>query len=106
MTRSARTPVATAIVLLAIVSIGSPLLAQPPLRVTMPGAAFSAEGRGDDVAVDDVAGGKRFRGKGFAKVIVKAALQLPPSSSADPTVQRLVVHFRTSPSGPSVRSVE
>jgi hypothetical protein len=83
-----------------------PLLARAPFRVTIPGTAFTVEGRGADVTVDDVGGGRRFRGKGFAKVIVRGTLQIPPSNVADPRMQRLVVHFRTSPQGPSLRSVE
>ena len=106
MTRSARAHIPTAVVLLAVVAIGSPLLAQPAVRVTMPASAFTVEGSGRDVTIDDVGGGRRFRGKAFAKVIVKGALQIPPSASTDPRLQRLVVHFRTSPSGPSLRSVE
>jgi hypothetical protein len=40
---------------------------------------------------------------------MRAALKMPPSSSADPKVQpvqRLIIRFRTSPSGPSLRAVE
>jgi len=95
--------IATAAFLVAALSSSTPLLAQT-MRVNMPGNAFQAEGR--DVATDDVAGGRRFRGKAFATVVLRGVLQVPPSSAADPKLQRLVIHFRTSPSGPSLRSVE
>ena len=104
--RSLRAHVATTTFVLSVMSIGPPLFAQSAVRVTIPGTAFTAEGRPEDVATDNVAGGRRFRGKGFAKVIVRGTLQLPAPSAADPRMQRLVVQFRTSPSGPSLRSVE
>ena len=84
--------------------IGLSLDAQTPVRIIIPGTSFTAEGR--DVAVDDVPGGRRLRGKGFAKVMVRGNIQLPAASAADPKMQRLAVHFRTSPSGPSLRAVE
>ncbi len=101
---AARFHLATATVLLAALSMALPLVAQTPLRVTIPGNAFTAEG--NNVAVDDVAGGRRFRGKAFAAVKLRATVQVPPPASADPILQRLVVHFRASPSGPSLRLVE
>ncbi len=97
--------IATAAFFLAVVSAG-PLIAQTPFRVNIPGSAFSPEGRGEKVVVEDVAGGRRFRGQAFARLILRAVLQMPPTGSADPKMQRLVIHFRTSSSGPSLRSVE
>src|SRR5438552_1064228 len=85
--------------------VGLPVLAQAPIRVNIPGSAFKVEGRGGDVAIDDTAGGRRFRGKAFARLILLANVRLPPGSSADSRMQRLVVHFRTSSLGPSLRSV-
>ncbi len=102
----ARLVLIAATCLLAGLSLSPPLLAQTPVRVTIPGAAFKVEGRADEVRVDNVAGGQRFRGKAFASVIVRTTLQMPPATSADPKMQRLVIHFRTSASGPSLRSVE
>jgi hypothetical protein len=94
---------ATAAFCLGALFSGRPLLAQA-VRVAIPGTAFTPEGR--HTAVDDVAGGRRFRGVAFAKVILRAVIQLPPASTAEPKIQRLVVRFRTSRSGPSLRSVE
>jgi hypothetical protein len=72
-------------------------------RVTIPGASFSVEGLGKGTRVDDVHDGRRFRGQAFAKIILRAPVQLP---TADPKMEGLAVHFRTSQSGPSLRSVE
>jgi hypothetical protein len=94
---------ATVACFLAALSLSPTLLAQT-VRVNTPGTAFSAEQSG--VTVDDVAGGRRFRGRAFAKVTLRAVLRMPAASAADPKMQRLVIHFRTSPSGPSLRSVE
>jgi len=91
---------------LLVSAIGAPLMAQTPVRVNMPGTAFTPEGSGSQVVVDDVPGGRRFRGKADALLKLRAVLRMPPSSSAEPKMQRLVIHFRTSPEGPSLRSVE
>lgn len=72
-------------------------------RVTIPGTAFSVEGLGKGTRVDDVHDGRRFRSQAFAKIILRATIQLP---TADPKMEGLAVHFRTSQSGPSLRSVE
>ena len=93
---------------LASLSLAASSLAQIPLRVTIPGSAFTLEGQ--SAQVDDVAGGRRFRGVGFATLTLRAVIPLPSSKSADPKVQRLVVHFRTSGatcrSGPCLESVK
>lgn len=74
------------------------------VRVKTPGAAFTPEGRG--VTVDDVPGGRRFRGKPGARVTIRGLLAIPAPKSGEPRMQGLVVHFRTSPSGPRLRAVE
>jgi len=104
--RTVHSPIATAALVVTALVISTPLLAQLPVRVNLPGTAFSPEGRGDKVVVEDVAGGRRFRGQAFSELTLRGVLRLPPASSAAPKVQRLVLHFRTSPSGPSLRSVE
>jgi hypothetical protein len=81
----------------------SPVWAQN-VKVNIPGGAFSA--RGTRVAVEDVGGGRRFRGEAFALVTLQAKLQIPSASVAEPRLQRLVIRFRTSASGPSLRAVE
>src|SRR3954469_14388398 len=73
------------------------------VKVNIPGGAFNAVGAG--VAVDDVSGGRRFRGEARALVTLQATLQMP-TSVAEPRLQRLVIRFRTSTSGPSLRAVE
>jgi hypothetical protein len=97
----------TAVFFLAVLSIGQPLFAQVPVpvRVNIPGSAFSVERRDGQAVVDDVTGGRRFRGQAFSQLMLRAAIRMPPSSTADPRLIRIVVHFRTSPSGPSLRSV-
>jgi hypothetical protein len=97
---------ATLVCAAGLVVVPATLLAQVPVRVTIPAAAFSAEGASARVTVTDGPGGRRFRGPAFSKVVLRAVLQMPPSASAEPRMQRLVVHFRTSASGPSLRSVE
>jgi hypothetical protein len=103
---SARRGGATVAFLLAVLSISPPLFAQATVRVNIPGAAFSPEGRSGQIAIEDVAGGRRFRGRAGELMILRAVLQMPPSSSADPKLQRLIIRFRTSASGPSLRAVE
>jgi hypothetical protein len=104
--RTMRGLIAAAALAGAALFLGAPLSAEAPVRVSLPGTAFSPEGRGDKVVVENVAGGRRFRGQAFSELILRGVLRMPPASSAVPTVQRLVIHFRTSPSGPSLRSIE
>ena len=87
----------------AMLVASSPLRAQN-VKVNIPGAAFNSVG--GRVAVDDVGGGRRFRGEAFALVTLQAKLQMPSTSVAEPRLQRLVIRFRTSASGPSLRAVE
>lgn len=104
--RTLRAQFVTAAFFVAVLAISAPLVAQTPVQVNTPGAEFSVEGRGGQATVDDVAGGRRFRGHARATLMLRATLRIPPSNSADPRLQRLVIHFRTSPSGPSLRGVE
>lgn len=97
--RSFRPALFSVVMLLA----GSPLLAQN-VKVNIPGGAFNAVG--GRAAVDDAGGGRRFRGEAFALVTLQARLQIPSASVAEPRLQRLVIRFRTSASGPSLRAVE
>lgn len=94
--------------LLAILFMSLPVTAQNPFHVVIPGKAFTpgAIGHPQKAIMEDVAGGRRFRGKAFERLILTAPLQMHPSSSADHKLKRLVIHFRTSPGGPSLQTVE
>src|ERR1043166_3789320 len=83
--------------------IGTPLRAQE-VWVNTPGNAFTVE-RGH-ATLDDVAGGRRVRGKALETVILRGVLRIPAPTAGEPKVQRLVVRFRGSEDGPSLRSVE
>ena len=86
--------------------IGSPLRAEPPVRITIPGTAFSQQGAGARAAVDNVGSGRRFRGKSL-DVVLQATIKLPPPTSAEPKFERLAIHFRSENRvGASVQSVE
>ena len=104
--QTARSHFATAAVVVIVVSAGSPLFAQGIFRTTTPGSAFSPEGPASRVAVENVAGGgRKFRGGDRQLVILRGAIQIPPATSAEPRLQKIVVHFRTS-EGPRLLSVE
>jgi hypothetical protein len=82
----------------------TPALAQAPFRVETPGSAFEVEsGR---ARVDNVAGGRRFRGEAHGTLTLRGELRLPPPALADARMMRLVVRFQTSPEGPVLRAVE
>ena len=102
--RTVRPVGASALLALVALSMATPSLAQIPLRVTMPGSAFAPHM--STAQMDDVPGGRRFRGKAFAKLTLRALVPMPAASVADPKVQKIVVHFRTNESGPSLRSVK
>jgi hypothetical protein len=92
----------TAALVVAIVSVGSPLFAQGTVRTITPGSAFSALRPAMPVEVANVADGRRFRG-GAGELILSGSIEIPPS--ALPKLQKLVVHFRTS-EGATLQSVK
>lgn len=94
--------IAAGVCLVAAFSVSTSVIAQP-VRVTIPGTAFTVVS--GQAAVQDVAGGRSIRGKAFSLVTLAANIRMPASSAAAPKMQRLVLHFRTSPSGPSLRAV-
>jgi hypothetical protein len=98
-------PIALVALFLTLPNVGSPLLADPPVRMNIPGTAFSPEGRGQQVTFENVGTGRRFRGTATT-VVVTARVPMPPPSSADPKLERLAVHFRSGKSSPSLLSVE
>ena len=100
-----RSQIATVVLVVAALSFGSPLFAQGTFRTTTPGSAFSPERTGQ-VAVENIAGGgRKFRGGDRQLVILSGTIQIPPATSAEPKLQKLVVHFRTI-DGPRLLSVE
>lgn len=79
--------------------------AQGQVPTVTPGTAFVAD-YPPDVKVDDVADGRRFAGKAFAKVLVRAKLVMPGPGNREYRLQRVAVHFRTERSSVSLRAVE
>ena len=75
------------------------------VRSNTPGRAFTLA-RGTHAKVDDVGGGRRFKGKAFSTLTLTGALAVPPAVSGHPRMVRLVLHFHTSPRGPTLRSVD
>jgi hypothetical protein len=101
--RRARTHVAIVVLVIAFLIVGAPLFAQ--VRTNTPGTVFEPEGPRGAVAMEDVGSGRRFRGKAHQLVTLRGVLQMPRPDAAEPRLQRLVVHFRTSV-GPRLQIVE
>jgi len=104
--RRARYIVSAALVV-AFLFFHSALFAQLGITVKKPGTNFSVVGTKG--TADNVAGGRRFRAPGFEDLKIRGLLRVPPSASgASKTqlLQQLAIHFRTSPSDPSLRSIE
>jgi hypothetical protein len=95
-----------AALLLSILFLAPSVRADTPVRITVPGTAFSAD-RFQKVTVKDVGSARRFQGTtGFAQVILRAKIPMPPAGSSKPALERMIIRFRTSPQGPSVRAIE
>ena len=93
--RTTCSQIATAALVVAALSCASPMSAQGIFRTTTPGSAFSP--KPGEVAVENVAGGARkFRGKDTQTVILTGTVRIPPATSAEPRLQKLVVRFHTS----------
>jgi hypothetical protein len=104
-TRFTRRCILAAAFVVSLLSIDSASFADDTIRQTTPGPAFSVlQKRGTTTA--DVREGRKFQAKAFDKVILRGVLQMPLTTVTDFKLKRLVVHFRTSPLGPSLRSVE
>lgn len=99
-----RSSIATAALVVAVLSIGSPLFAQGTVQTITPGSAFRPQRPALPVAVADRADGRSFRGGAHDLVILSGSIQIPPAASALPKLQKLVVHFRTN-EGPRLLSV-
>ena len=103
--QTSRSRISTAALVVAVLSVVPPLFAQGTIRTITPASAFLPEGRPGRVAVQDVAGGRTFRGGAHELVMLRGSLQIPSPASAEPRLQKLVVHFR-SIEGPRLSSVE
>src|SRR4051794_35509286 len=90
----------TVALITAIFFPGPPAAQAQTIRANTPGRAFAAQGPVGRLAVDDVAGGRRYRGEVGQTLIVQAPIQMPASALADKKVERLAVHFRASRNGP------
>ena len=104
--RRARYIVSAALVV-AFLFFHSALFAQLGITVKNPGTNFSVVGTKG--TADNVAGGRRFRAPGFEDLKIRGLLRVPPSASGvskTQLLQQLAIHFRTSPSDPSLRSIE
>lgn len=83
------------------------LFAQLLVTVKTPGTNFSVVGAKG--TADDIVGGRRFRAPAFDHLKIRGSLRVPQSASGvakTHLLRQLTIHFRTSPSGPSLRSVE
>ena len=83
--------------------VSCPIFAQMPVRVTTPGTAFSLE-PGGRARIENVGDARRFLGEGGAQVKLVGLLRVPPSGSG--TIRKIIVHFRTSKDGPTLRAVK
>lgn len=88
---------------LATLAAAGPTPAPPTLRTDTPGAAFRVV-RGD-ARTDDVPDGRRIRGAEHAEVTLAGELRLPSLAMAERRGTRLVLHFRTSREGPTLRKL-
>jgi len=100
----ARTCVVSTGLVVVVLLYQSLLFGQLAVSVKTPGSNFSVVGTKGTAA--DVADGRRFRAPGFALLKIRGALRVPQSASGVSKMQQLAVHFRTSPAGPSLRSLE
>src|SRR5688500_14468717 len=95
-----------AAVVLTVVNLSPPIDAQMHHRVTVPGTAFTQERVGKRLAIQDTGATRHFRGGAFQEMRVTAEIPLPAPTVARPTMVGLVIRFRTSPQGPSLRGIE
>ena len=102
--QTARSQISTAALVVAVLSTAPPLFAQG-IRTITPANAFTPEGLAGQVSVQDVAGGRKFRGASFKLVTLRGTLQFPSTALAEPKLLKLVVHFRSG-DGPRLSSVE
>ena len=92
-----------AVLALSLLAISS-LSAQNLVRISTPGQRFNAPPNHGHP--QDVPGGRQFRGGAFETLTLTANLAMPSQRPAIYKLHRLVIHFSTSPQGPSLRAVE
>ena len=103
----ARKYIVSAALVVAVLFFHPSLFAQLWVTVKTPGTNFSVVGTKG--SADNVAGGRRFRATASEDLKIRGLLRVPPSTSTvskTQSLQQLTIHFRTSPSGPSLQSVE
>ncbi|HEY2711735.1 MAG TPA: hypothetical protein VGI60_04410 [Chthoniobacterales bacterium] len=103
----ARNSIVSAARVVALLFFHPSLFAQLAVTVKTPGTNFSVAGTKG--SADNVAGGRRFRAPASEDLKIRDLLRVPPSPSGvskTQLLQQLAIHFRTSPSRPSLRSVE
>jgi hypothetical protein len=76
------------------------------LRQTTPGRDFIVETRRAIKSAEVQGQSQIFRGEAGELLSVRASIAPPNPSVARPDLSRLILHFRTSRNGPSIRSVE
>jgi len=76
------------------------------LRQTTPGRDFIVETRRAIKSAEIEGQSQVFRGEAGELLSVRASIAPPNPSVARPDLSRLILHFRTSRNGPSIRSVE
>ena len=108
--RTARCYVWSAVLFVAVVTIAPTAFAQAPVKVSIPGTAFTGTAsdlsRSGSITSLDIPEGRRFSLEAGMLLKLTGALKMPPPGSSDQKLVRLVVHFHTSQGGPSLRSVE
>lgn len=75
------------------------------VRSTISGIQFTAENPRLLTAVENRGNSRLFRGRTRALVYLRARIPPPNQDLGEPALRRLALRFRTSPNGPSIRSV-
>jgi Tachylectin len=81
----------SAAIFVAFLSISSPVLAQAPIRMSTPGSVIQATNRFSSQVVGT---GRLFPGVINDDMFLRGLLHLPPASSGEQKMQRLIIHFK------------
>lgn len=92
------------VLLSAAIGLASSATAAPAtMRIDTPGSTFRVvQGR---ATADNAPDGLHVRGGASTDVTVQGVLVLPPDEMAERRASRLLLHFRTSPGGPTLRTI-